>query len=168
MIGLLLRSQMDGSKNDDRLNKERASNDMAPIFEISVSSTETDRHCDGVVKSLAMAGLDARVTPNTSVHFGKTEHGCAIRIPSDKADKKQHARTIWNAIKAAGNYECAHLRIDGTFSGCIFNYMDADEKCPTNLRMRQQQQKQEQLTPPTIPPPRRPWAETLATIKNRS
>ena len=122
---------------------------MAPIFEISVSSRETDRHCENVVNSLAKAGLDARVTPNISVHFGQRENGCAIRIPSDKSDKKGHARTIWNAIQKAGNYDCAHLRIDGTFSGCIFNFIDAEEKCPTNLAMKQEQTKSQ---PPMVLP----------------
>ena len=36
-------------------------------------------------------------------------------------------KQIWNILK--DDYSCAHLKIEGIYSGCIFNYMEADF-CP--------------------------------------
>ena len=105
---------------------------MPPVIEVSVSSDKTDVACVRVIEALVRAGLDARVTPNTSVHAGEVEHSCAIRIPGQKKDK-QHIKQLWDVIQPVGNYECAHLRADGVFNGCILNFIHAVDVCPTSL-----------------------------------
>ena len=51
--------------------------------------------------------------------------GCLITLGKEYNTKHQ-VNKIWNSIK--NDYDCAHLKIDGLFDGCILNFLTED-KC---------------------------------------
>ena len=48
------------------------------------------------------------------------------REPVSYKITKQQVNKRWNTIK--NDYDCAHLKIDGLFDGCILNFLSED-KC---------------------------------------
>ncbi len=98
--------------------------------DISVSSIYTDPRCSFVIEALHHAGIDCRVTPNVSIHAKKIEYGCSIRLPGTNQTREKIKET-WEVAKLAGRYECAHLEIDGQYSGCALNYIYAPNLCVT-------------------------------------
>jgi hypothetical protein len=36
----------------------------------------------------------------------------------------RHLVNLWKVIRKDGNYDCAYVKIDGGFSGCINDYLD--------------------------------------------
>ena len=51
----------------------------------------------------------------------KFENGCSITMDTFK--DKTHLIKLWKIIKKNGNYNCAYIKVDGQFSGCINNYI---------------------------------------------
>ena len=47
-----------------------------------------------------------------------------------------HVKQLWDVIQPTGDYECAHLRADGVFNGCILNFIHASDVCPTAASSR--------------------------------
>ena len=90
---------------------------------ISVSNSEQN-NCDNIIRMLQVYGQDCRVIETKSLVDNKIEKGCFITIGT--VEKKQKLKEIWEIIQKAGGYKCAHLKIDGIFSGCIYNYLKAD------------------------------------------
>ena len=90
---------------------------------ISVSNPE-QRNCENILKLLQNYGQDCRVIETTSLVDNKIEKGCLITMGA--FENKLKLKEIWNQIKEKGKYKCAHLKIDGVFSGCINNYINAD------------------------------------------
>jgi hypothetical protein len=93
---------------------------------ISVSNLYHN-NCDHILKMLQSCGQDCRVIETTSIVDNKIEKGCIITM--EIFENKKKLKDIWNVIKTKGKYDCAHLKIDGVFSGCIYNYLNADF-CP--------------------------------------
>jgi len=70
--------------------------------------------------------IDCRIIETTSVVDNKLEQGCLITV--DKLyNNKKGVKNIWKNIKK--DYSCAHLKIDGVFDGCIYNYI-SPSSCP--------------------------------------
>ena len=92
---------------------------------ISVSNIKQN-NCDHIIKMMKIYGQDCRVIETTSLVNNNIEKGCHITM---EKFKKKKLKDIWNVIKTKGEYKCAHLEIDGIFSGCIYNYLNADF-CP--------------------------------------
>jgi hypothetical protein len=90
---------------------------------ISVSNPE-QKNCENILKMFRLLGEDCRVIETTSLVDNKIEKGCFITMGTFENKKK--LKYIWENIKKTGNYKCAHLKIDGLFSGCIYNYLNAD------------------------------------------
>jgi hypothetical protein len=63
-----------------------------------------------------------------SIVNNKIENGCLVTI-SHPDNSPNKIKQIWNILK--DDYSCAYLKIEGIYSGCIFNYMEADF-CPGN------------------------------------
>lgn len=93
---------------------------------ISVSNPE-QKNCENIIRMLQIYGQDCRVIDTTSLVDNKVEKGCLITL--GPLENKQKLKEIWEIIKKKGKYNCAHLNIDGVFSGCIYNYLNADF-CP--------------------------------------
>jgi hypothetical protein len=80
--------------------------------------------CSKIIEAFQKTNLEGKFVPNLSIMNQKLELGCTI------------TKKIWNTILESSNnnlfkdkYSCAHLKIDGQFNGCIFNYLK-DDKCP--------------------------------------
>jgi hypothetical protein len=93
--------------------------------EISVSNS-TQQDCKNILKIMQKYGQDCRVIESVSVVENKIENGCVITMDTFK-DKNQLVK-LWKIIKKNGNYNCAYMKIDGQFSGCINDYIDPGSK----------------------------------------
>ena len=92
---------------------------------LSVSNTE-NTGCYNILKKLMKAGIDCRTIETNSLVGNKLEKGCLITI-GDPDTSRNNIKRIWNHI--SHDYTCCHLKIDGIYSGCIFNYIKSDF-CP--------------------------------------
>ena len=93
--------------------------------EISVSNS-AQKDCKNILKIMQKYGQDCRVIETASVVENKIENGCVITMDTFK-DKTQLVN-LWKIIKKNGNYNCAYMKIDGQFSGCINDYIDPGSK----------------------------------------
>jgi hypothetical protein len=73
--------------------------------------------------SSSMAAQDCRVTETTSVVENKFENGCIVTMDTFK--NKTDLENLWKNIKIDGKYNCAYIKIDGGFSGCINDYLNS-------------------------------------------
>ena len=89
--------------------------------EISVSNS-TQKNCKDLLTIMKKYGQDCRVTETTSVVENKFENGCIITMDTFK--DKTHLENLWKNIKINGKYNCAYIKIDGGFSGCINDYIN--------------------------------------------
>jgi hypothetical protein len=69
-------------------------------------------------------GQDCRVIETVSVVENKIEKGCYITMDTFK--DKTHLIKLWKIIKKNGNYNCAYIKIDEQFSGCINDYISSE------------------------------------------
>ena len=90
--------------------------------EISVSNY-TQKNCKDILNIMKEYGQDCRVTETTSVVENKFENGCIVTIETFK--DKTHLENFWKNIKINGKYNCAYIKIDGGFSGCINDYLNS-------------------------------------------
>jgi hypothetical protein len=90
--------------------------------EISVSNS-TQKNCKELLKIMQKYSQDCRVIETVSVVENKFENGCSITMDTFK-DKTQLVN-LWKIMKKNGNYNCAYIKIDGGFSGCIDNYINS-------------------------------------------
>jgi hypothetical protein len=88
--------------------------------EISVSNS-TQKNCKEILEIMQKYRQDCRVIETTSVVENKFENGCSITMDTFK-DKTQLVN-LWKIMKKQGNYNCAYIKIDGGFSGCINDYI---------------------------------------------
>ena len=94
---------------------------------ISISNNKNQK-CNSVMKKLYMAGFDCRSIQTMSIVNNKLENGCLITFDKEYNSVPKLTK-VWDTIK--NDYNCAHLKIDGQFNGCIHNYLRADF-CPGN------------------------------------
>tara|TARA_Y100000389_G_scaffold203825_1_gene253641 strand:- start:204 stop:515 length:312 start_codon:yes stop_codon:yes gene_type:complete len=92
---------------------------------ISISNSQQS-NCNDVIDKLLKSNINARVIETKSTVDGIIENGCLITLGKEYGDIKK-IKKIWNNISS--NYTCGHLKIDGIFDGCIFNYISKD-LCP--------------------------------------
>ena len=90
--------------------------------EISVSNS-TQNNCNELLQIMKKYGQDCRVIETVSVVENKIEHGCAVTMDTFK-DKTQLVN-LWKIMKTNGNYNCAYIKIDNGFSGCINDYINS-------------------------------------------
>jgi hypothetical protein len=96
---------------------------------ISVSS-KTQKDCNNIINNLNKVGINARIIETKSCLDKNVENGCLITCDSEYSDKKK-LKSLWNIINQNNDYGCCHLKIEGLFDGCIFNYIKPD-CCPGN------------------------------------
>jgi len=92
---------------------------------ISISNSKQNG-CNDILNKLFKSGINCRMIETTSVVDDNIEKGCLITFGKEYNDKKK-INNIWNIIKL--DYDCSHLKIDGQFDGCIYNFLNADF-CP--------------------------------------
>ena len=89
--------------------------------EISVSNLSQE-NCNHLLLIMKNYGQDCRVTETTSVVNKQFEAGCVLTMDTFK--DKSDLVNLWKVIKKNGNYNCAYIKIDGGFSGCINDYIN--------------------------------------------
>ena len=92
---------------------------------LSVSNSN-NTGCYYILKKLMRVGIDCRTIETNSLVGNKLEKGCLVTI-GDPDTSRKNVSKIWSHIK--DDYVCAHLKIDGVYSGCIFNYIECNN-CP--------------------------------------
>tara|TARA_B100001093_G_C26593154_1_gene912473 strand:+ start:268 stop:579 length:312 start_codon:yes stop_codon:yes gene_type:complete len=95
---------------------------------ISISN-DKQKNCNSIIKKLLDSGINCRIIDTISVVDNNIEHGCLITLDKKYSDKII-LRNLWNMIK--DDYICSHIKIDGLFDGCIYNYLKNDF-CPGNI-----------------------------------
>lgn len=91
-------------------------------------SNDTNSGCYYILKNLMRAGVDCRTIETNSLVNNKLEKGCFITI-SDPDTSKDNVKKIWGYISK--DYDCCHLKIDGIYSGCVYDYINSNS-CPGN------------------------------------
>ena len=86
--------------------------------EISVSRSAR-LECRDLAMFLHKHGIISNVTKNITTQ-PNMEYGCKIIQP---VTKKRELETTWQLIKKEFNFDCAHLKIDTLYSGCILDYL---------------------------------------------
>ena len=89
---------------------------------ISVSNNN-DSGCDTILKIMKSLDINCRMVETMSIVDKNIEKGCLITF-SETYNSKNNVKYLWNQIK--DEYGCAHLKIDGLFDGCIYNYINAN------------------------------------------
>lgn len=96
---------------------------------VNISLSNSKQHsCNNILDKLLQSGINCRIIETRSVVDDNIERGCLITFGKEYNDKKK-INSIWNIIKT--DYACSHLKINGQFDGCIYNYLNADF-CPGN------------------------------------
>jgi hypothetical protein len=86
---------------------------------ISISNTKK-KNCNDVINKLLKSRIDCRVIETISVVDDNIENGCLITLNKKYSDKDK-LKNVWSIIK--GDNTCSHVKIDGQFDGCIYNYI---------------------------------------------
>jgi len=94
---------------------------------ISVSNTK-QTNCKHIVEKFFNFKINCRVIETLSVVDDNIETGCLITFGKEYNDKTS-VNNIWNLIKK--DYICSHIKIDGLFDGCIYDYI-RPSNCPGN------------------------------------
>ena len=97
---------------------------------LSISSDKI-KNCNEVAEFLKKNKIMCSVTENTSVvsYNGQyqIEKGCRILFNSHKP--KMINNNFWDSLKNEFDLTCAHLKVEGKFKGCIYDYLK-DSACP--------------------------------------
>ena len=84
-------------------------------------------NCENVADFLGNMGFLVDVTPNISMQPNK-EYGCRILY---NINSKQDISYSWNLLKKKFNLNCAHLKVENKYSGCVLDYL-RDSLCCSN------------------------------------
>lgn len=99
-------------------------------FELNISSKKI-KHCDDIVSLLQKNSIIANVSSNkTIIKKNKKyiiENGCKITLSTDSPDKLK--ATLWEPLKKEFDLNCGYLKIQGEYSGCVYNFY-RDSNCP--------------------------------------
>jgi len=92
---------------------------------ISVSNNYY-KNCQHIINTMRESNINCRIIETKSIVDKNIENGCLITF-GPEYNTKTNVKYLWETIK--DDYQCAHLKIEGIFDGCIFNYINADF-CP--------------------------------------
>ena len=101
---------------------------MDTTAELSISHKTLD--CTQVARLLQKNGIQCSIKSNVTMICPKKmgachiENGCNIVYGlGDKKDVRKNVSSMWNLLKNKYDLTCAHLKIHGHFSGCIYDYL---------------------------------------------
>ena len=89
---------------------------------ISVSN-KYYKNCQHIMNIMRDLNINCRIIETKSIVDKNIENGCLVTF-GEQYNSKKNVHYLWDAIK--NDYECAHLKIDGLFDGCILNYINAN------------------------------------------
>ena len=98
----------------------------------TLSVSRSGLKCADVVHTLKGLGVVCSVTPNTTVvRVGdnmRVESGCRVVI--GQIATQQDVQHVWEELKRNHDLQCAHGRIHGDASGCVYDLFNGDTRCP--------------------------------------
>lgn len=95
---------------------------------VNISISNKNNNCSLVLNKFIQLGINCRLIETTSVVDQQLEKGCLLTL-APKYNNKKEVTKIWNIVNSNNDFECAHLKIDGIFDGCIYNYIRSNF-CP--------------------------------------
>ena len=97
---------------------------------LSISSKKI-KSCHDVTEKLKQLGILSQVKTNETVMYEKGEYyiekGCNILLPG--LNKKLIGEKVWEPLKKEFKLNCAHLKVNDKFDGCIYDYL-RKSNCP--------------------------------------
>lgn len=118
-------------------------------IELSVSAKplknikHTHNGCAYIIDAFQKANIEGKFVPNISIIDKQLELGCTVTLPKQYTSKASIS-SIWeitkysipnNSIFSQTEYDCAHIKINNEFQGCIYNYLKPDF-CPSNIMLQ--------------------------------
>lgn len=100
------------------------------VAQLSISGANLSANCGEVLRVMRKLNIVGDVTPNMSVGNSTIEPGCRILVCSNPA--KENAVRLWEALRATSRLTCAHLYVNHSESGCVFD-MTRPSLCPDKV-----------------------------------
>lgn len=82
-------------------------------------SKEDQLDCVEMAKFLSKAGIVTSISSNISTQ-PHIEYGCRL---TQTLESKEQLSNLWNLLKKKYEFKCGHLKIEGSYDGCIKNYL---------------------------------------------
>jgi hypothetical protein len=105
-------------------------NSNIPATTLSISHRNLSG-CTDIVHSMRQLGIMTSVTENQSVICNRDkcwlETGC--RLVFGGISKQDLQTRIWDSLRDQYGLTCAHLNVQGVYSGCILDYL-RESRCP--------------------------------------
>lgn len=92
---------------------------------ISLSKQNYKDSCKDILEKFKKLNINCRTIETISNVDNNTEYGCLVTF-GQQYNSKQQIKEIWEVINKDKQYTCSHLKIDGVFDGCIYNYTKAN------------------------------------------
>ena len=101
-----------------------------PTMTLSISHRKLS-DCTDIVHSMRQLGIMTSVTKNQSVICNQNkcwlETGCQLIFGG--ISKQDLQTRVWNTLRDHYGLTCAHLNVQGIYSGCILDYL-RESSCP--------------------------------------
>uniref|UniRef100_A0A6C0LCT6 Uncharacterized protein n=1 Tax=viral metagenome TaxID=1070528 RepID=A0A6C0LCT6_9ZZZZ len=98
---------------------------------VNISVSNKNNTCNDILQKLIKYNINCRSIDTMSIIDYSIEKGCLLTFDNNYSSKKS-INKLWNIINSNDNYICSHLKIDGIFDGCIFDYIKCNN-CPGNI-----------------------------------
>ena len=96
---------------------------------ISVSNNSNNiNHCKEIINKLAKFNINCRSIKTESIIDNNIENGCLLTF-GNNYNSKNKVNKLWEIINSENDYKCSHIKIDGIFDGCIYDYINCNN-CP--------------------------------------
>ena len=77
-------------------------------------------NCASLARALASSGIRCDISRNLTVIGGQYESGCRI---TSTVNSRSDISKIWDIVGGVDNVRCGHLKVDGSYSGCVLDYL---------------------------------------------
>lgn len=82
-------------------------------------SRKDNLDCREMAKFLGKAGIITSITSNVSTQ-PDIEYGCRL---TQTISSKDELEKIWTILEKKYEFKCGHLRLEGSYDGCILDYL---------------------------------------------
>ena len=93
---------------------------------LSVSATNI-KNCDEIAHIMKDMYMNGNVSNNTTVIDGDIETGCTVLLCSRPV--KENAHKLWKRLNVVYNLTCAHVEIEHSERGCVYDVY-RESNCP--------------------------------------
>ena len=84
-------------------------------------SRKDNLDCSEMARALSKAGITTSITSNISTQ-PEIEYGCRL---TQSISSKEDLEKIWTILEKKYEFKCGHLKVEGSYDGCILNYLRA-------------------------------------------